>query len=153
MFSLHQQFYEEPSWSVFVPVTKKPVTWSYRGEYKFAVSGSLPPDEFRTQRPGVKHTWAKRILENVEHSVYRELRARIYLRKKGRSITPQRVASESQRIRDGKAGKLEESDVISALSIGQEMLSVVALTCVDFDHKFNECITERWKSWVPKARN
>ncbi|KAH7911302.1 hypothetical protein BJ138DRAFT_1151071 [Hygrophoropsis aurantiaca] len=147
VFALLAEFFEQPAFSVFVPVQETPALWSYRGEYRFAISGPLPPEEFNIQTDEVKNTWADMIRNNVLHHVYRELRARVYLRKAHIPINAESVEAESQRIHSRKGGGVTQADILAALSSGEEMISILSMTCIDFDYRFNDLISRKRKSW------
>ncbi|KAH7906073.1 hypothetical protein BJ138DRAFT_1163516 [Hygrophoropsis aurantiaca] len=148
MLSLRKEFFRHPSLRLFVCVATNPVLWRYHGEYKFAESGVLSPTEFTNQASTVKRTWANKISndDKTGHAVYRELRARIYLRKSGKSLTAGAVKLESQRIKKKTGGRITSNDVINALSSGDESISIVTMTCIDFDHRFADRIAHKW--WV-----
>ncbi|KAH7905458.1 hypothetical protein BJ138DRAFT_759187 [Hygrophoropsis aurantiaca] len=143
ILSLRNEFFEHPLCSLFIRVTKKPVTWAYYGQYKFVVSGVFSTTDFINQKSTVKEAQADAIMTCPP---FHDIRARIYLRKSGMPVTASAVELETQRIKDNDGGKVTHNDVINALSHGEESISIITMSCIDFDHRFADRIEREWNS-------
>ncbi|KAG5636697.1 hypothetical protein H0H81_007126 [Sphagnurus paluster] len=137
--------------SLFSRTQLKPFAgWMYLGEYESVVAGQLSIGDFTGQDwKVVKLTWAKKLLNAKEWPEYREMRARIWLRKNKMPISIETLKKEDANIRAKKPGDLSEGDVIKALERGEEKIDVIRMTCVAYDHEF---VDDMLDSWVPTGR-
>lgn len=120
-------------WTFFTQVTVKPVKWQYLGEYQCTPVGKLSPDEFSQQRPKVKTSWAEK-LRDVDWPAYRQMRARIWLRKTNQNLTEESIEAATEQ----NNGVVSSDDTLQALEHGDEQIDIVQVVCIKYDHDFAE---------------
>ncbi|KAA1472412.1 hypothetical protein DENSPDRAFT_838672 [Dentipellis sp. KUC8613] len=127
--------------------------WRYMGDYELKKSVSpLTAAEARQFPTETVKAWAK-TLGARKHDAYAEIRVRIWLRKNDEAITDNAVRRQMGLLKD-KNSKIElsQSEIYNALCAGEEMLHVLTLRCVGYDHKFMADVEENWHRFVPKAK-
>ncbi|KAJ7175141.1 hypothetical protein C8R43DRAFT_943408 [Mycena crocata] len=107
------------------------------------VVGTLTPQQFAAQSTEFKLSWATRVAKGTKPA-YREMRARISLRKAGRAVTPANVAAEVEEL---QSGEVTADDAMQALIRGEEAISVVRMTCVSYDHEFLQVLIDARAEW------
>ncbi|KAK0194121.1 hypothetical protein F5146DRAFT_421040 [Armillaria mellea] len=115
--------------------------WTYYGEYKGVLCGKVTKQIFIDQADEVKQDWAQKI--RVQKSdEYLSVKARISLRKCGKSVTDANVKNEMDRLKTMPKNRqdLGTRDIIDALVCGDEGLEIIRLECVGFDHSLMEDI-------------
>jgi hypothetical protein len=89
----------------------------------------------------VKHAWARQVYTTERWAVYKEMRARIYLRKQKKNITLDAVKKAVELLRshgsrkkdthvDGWEGKLTDRDTLNAFVRGDEVCSLVLFVLI-----------------------
>ncbi|KAJ6548626.1 hypothetical protein B0H19DRAFT_1074465 [Mycena capillaripes] len=141
MCSVRQVMVNGVPWSVFLPRTiDGKVLWLYLGEYGFELVGNMTTAQFIDQSDEFQSARAKKLLKTIKFDEYVKMHARIGLRKWGHAITEQNVTREMARIRKHQGLHLNEANVIEALSRGDEVIPIVRMECVFYDHDFLEDI-------------
>ncbi|KAJ6509855.1 hypothetical protein DFH09DRAFT_271317 [Mycena vulgaris] len=122
--------------------------WVYLGEFASEVVGKLTPQQFDAQSPQFREAWGSKIpIPKKKWLAYREMRARIALRKAGLAITDTSVAAEVR----GADIPVTPDDVIQALRWGEEAISVVRMRCVSYDRAFVQVLAAARANWTPTA--
>ncbi|KAF6746742.1 hypothetical protein DFP72DRAFT_1076077 [Ephemerocybe angulata] len=120
--------------------------WRYAGEYESSVVGDLGASDFAKMDAKVKETWGKKIADSKQHAAYVEMRARITLRKEGKAVTKANVDEEKGNIKKlakAKAkSKVTAQDVVDAFSAGEEVIPIVRMVCVSYNHTFAQELDE-----------
>jgi hypothetical protein len=119
-------------WSSFVRAESG--GWWYLGEYEFFQVGVITPQQFVALPQAVSNlvhiqmtqfddrttqaqeAWAKKLFKAKKWKEYTEMRARIYLRKQKKNITPEAVQAALR-----KMGTLTTGDILEALKRGEEV--------------------------------
>ncbi|KAF5317323.1 hypothetical protein D9611_003577 [Ephemerocybe angulata] len=138
------------TWSLFIRVFDlkgKGATlkrWRYAGEYESTVVGDLGASDFAKMDAKVKETWGKKIAYHKKQAAYVEMRARITLRKEGKAVTKANVDKEKGNIKDlPKAkSKVTVQDVVDAFSAGEEVIPIIRMVCVSYNHAFAQELDE-----------
>ena len=89
----------------------------------------------------MKHAWARKVLTTEKWAVYKEMRARIYLRKRKKNVTLDAVKKAVELLRshgsrkkdahvNGWEGKLTDCDILNAFVRGDEMCPLVLFVLI-----------------------
>ncbi|CAA7263060.1 unnamed protein product [Cyclocybe aegerita] len=138
LLSCREEMCKGGPWTLFIQVPGgKLVRYDYAGEYTCHVVGAMTADEFTGQALNVKLNWGDSVLKRRRHLVYRQLRARIALRKRlGDEPTQDQIQQETKLNKD-KAYKdgLTRDDVLGAFERGEEGISIVRVECSSYSHE------------------
>jgi hypothetical protein len=141
LLSCREEMCKNGPWTLFVKVEGlKAVRWDYAGEYVSQTVGKMSKEDFQSQDAvvrgqffrssfplknalQVKQAWGEKIAKHKKHPVYRNLRARITIRKAtGRDPTDEEIADEAARIKSKDyTSSLTSKDVIKAFERGEEV--------------------------------
>ncbi|SJL04485.1 uncharacterized protein ARMOST_07852 [Armillaria ostoyae] len=125
--------------------------WTYVGEYKMGPCAPLTVEEWNSQDRVVKMTWAK---GTVEKSWGEDLRAKIRLRERlGREATEEEIDDAIDAGEKFQDVTIEE--VLTEYKIlmrWEQILHISTLKCVDYDAVFQQFLTDKYPSFVPKAK-
>ncbi|KAG6818894.1 hypothetical protein H0H93_000512, partial [Arthromyces matolae] len=112
--------------------------WQYQGQYEFIPVDSLTKEEWQTQHPQVRNTWAQQIHSNKWG---RDTRARIALRKRlGRVPTHNELSTELETKSDFK--EVTPAQIAESLWKGEETMAMWAMKCVGYDADFQRSLIE-----------
>ncbi|KZT74567.1 hypothetical protein DAEQUDRAFT_720749 [Daedalea quercina L-15889] len=134
---------------VFVRTKASPALWQYMGQYRLYTSESLTKDEFASQPPVVRKTWAKAVLTRKQGG---DICTRVHLRKIHGKEPAQgevsKVAQEKKSLKQAK-NQLTWSDIAAAYERGEEEIRVYAMKCVGYDAKFQSILAQNYKNFSP----
>ncbi|KAF5317325.1 hypothetical protein D9611_003575 [Ephemerocybe angulata] len=121
--------------------------WRYAGEYESRVVGGFGGIDFENMDAKVKETWGHKIAFPKRGAGYLELemRARIKLRKEGKAVTKANVDKEKGNIKDlpkAAKSKVTVQDVVDAFSAGEEVIPIIRMVCVSYNHAFAQELDE-----------
>ncbi|KAJ3515021.1 hypothetical protein NLJ89_g2013 [Agrocybe chaxingu] len=149
LLSCREEICRDGPWTLFVQAPGgKLVRYDYAGEYTCQVVGTMTADEFTGQALNVKLSWGDSVLKRRRHLVYRQLRARIALRKRlGDEPTKDQIQKETELNRE-KAYKdgLTRDDVLGAFERGEEGISIVRIECASYSHEKARAYAEAQKN-------
>ncbi|KAF6746743.1 hypothetical protein DFP72DRAFT_1150852 [Ephemerocybe angulata] len=143
----------EGAWSLFIPVLDlegeeaRLKRWRYAGEYESCVVGKFGGIDFENMDRKVKETWGHKIAFPNRGDGYFEMRARIALRKEGKALTDENICKEREAfnlVSPKTQSKLTIQDVIDAFSTGEEVIPIVRMVCVSYNHAFAQELEERF---------
>ncbi|KAF8957583.1 hypothetical protein BDZ97DRAFT_1845697 [Flammula alnicola] len=138
LLSCRKDMCKDGPWTLFVKVeTSKKVHLDYAGEYTCTAVGEMTKEEFLAQDAKVKITWGEKVANHKRYPIYRELRARITLRKQlGSEPTEEQVQTEAELIKKKEyKGSLDIQDVVAAFERGEESISIVKVECMAYSHE------------------
>lgn len=122
--------------------------WTYVGEYKMGPCAPLSVEEWNSQNRVVKMTWAR---GTVEKSWGEDLRAKIRLRERlSREATEEEIDNAIDAGEKFQDVTIEE--VLAEYSSGREILHISTLKCVDYNAGFQQFLTDKYPSFVPKPK-
>ncbi|KAJ7728325.1 hypothetical protein B0H16DRAFT_1894147 [Mycena metata] len=108
----------------------------YLGHYQNEVIGKLTPEQYEAQSSEFRAKWASSIRSDKKYNTSHRMRAKIALRKRGATLTPQAILSEMQQMKRGEGDDITVEDVIRAFRRGEEYLNVVRTKCLSYDRDF-----------------
>ncbi|KAF8890309.1 hypothetical protein CPB84DRAFT_1785050 [Gymnopilus junonius] len=141
LLSCREEMCKDGPWTLFIKANgSKKVRLNYAGEYTCKKVGKMTKEEFSAQDQAVKNAWGQKIATHKKYPVYRDLRARITLRKRLQTEpTEQQIAEESTLIATKNyLNSLSDADVVEAFERGDEYISIVRLECVSYEHEHAE---------------
>ncbi|KAF8905775.1 hypothetical protein CPB84DRAFT_1676233 [Gymnopilus junonius] len=126
----------------------RPNEWQYMGMYAIKTCKSLTKEEWASQPPKVRSTWAKQIcLQGWGGWVQARVRARIELEREP-------TEKEIQNVFDNGSFRATTPDeVAEAYNKGQECLGVWTMKCVGYDNDFQLQLCQKFPNWIPRPRN
>ncbi|TFY56077.1 hypothetical protein EVJ58_g7860 [Rhodofomes roseus] len=134
---------------LFVRTQASPALWQYMGQYRLYQSECLTKDEFISQSPVVRKTWAKAVLKRTQSN---DIAARVYLRKTHEREPSQREVSKmldnKKQMKMAKT-KLTWADVAAAYERGEEEIRVYAMKCVGYDVEFQRILARNYRFFTP----
>ncbi|KAJ7505556.1 hypothetical protein B0H11DRAFT_2340847 [Mycena galericulata] len=122
--------------------------WRYMGEYESINCRKTTAEQFRQ----TQEHWGKRILNSKMWQASVFMRARIALRKTGRSADDKAaVAHEVKKIKAKKGVPLTVNDIIEALSRGDEWINIIGMQCISYDQKLVADMERKHDAWITPA--
>ncbi|KDR69744.1 hypothetical protein GALMADRAFT_907545 [Galerina marginata CBS 339.88] len=137
LLSVRGEMCQNGPWTLFIHAEGKKARMNYAGEYNCQTVAKMTKEEFATQQPGVKLTWGKKVAKSKRYPIYRELRARITLRKKFRT-EPTKAEFEAEALlikAKDYTSSITDIDVVEAFERGEEKINIVKLECVSYSHE------------------
>ncbi|KAF6743381.1 hypothetical protein DFP72DRAFT_128675 [Ephemerocybe angulata] len=139
----------EGAWSLFIPVLDlegeeaRLKRYRYAGEYESCVVGEIGGTDFENMDRKVKNIWGYKIAFNPNRSDgYFEMRARIALRKERKAVENLNKEKKAIEKLPKKKSQVTIRDVVDAFSAGEEVIPIVRMVCVSYDHTFAQELDE-----------
>ncbi|KAJ3534020.1 hypothetical protein NMY22_g7101 [Coprinellus aureogranulatus] len=121
IFEGHYYNLEKPQVSLFTHHQNGvKAVWEYLGEYTTTVVGTMSAELFRSQRESAKQHWAATVIKDRQNPA-----------KDQKAIVKEMNAIDEQK--GSGAIKINEEDVITAFSRGEEEVGITLLKCIDYD--------------------
>ncbi|KAF8217406.1 hypothetical protein K438DRAFT_1924915 [Mycena galopus ATCC 62051] len=127
------------------------IVWRYMGDYRNRHCGDLTAEQFKSQATAVKQQWGKLLIKSKMVEAYIAMRARIALRKAGVAF----VRGDANEIREmgevtrkgGRPLPVEAKDIIDALGRGEEVIGIIRMECISYNHELVAEMARRHEDW------